>query len=62
MLAYNTAALTGIASVGKLRDFDHHFPAGDAVQTNGSAPLLGALFKMKRKGVGMTIERIERAA
>lgn len=62
LLAYNTAALSGIAYVGKLRTFEEHFPNGDAVQTSGSAVLLSALFKMKRKGVSMTIERIDRAA
>jgi hypothetical protein len=55
VLAYNIAALTGAAFVGKLKTFAE-YNASD-VNPNGAA-LLGVLFKMKRRGVPMQIEKV----
>lgn len=66
LLAYNAAALTGLAFVGKLKTFDEHFPPSvEAEQSQAGlspegAKILGALFKLKRKGVVMTFEKITR--
>ena len=60
MLAWNTAALTGAAFVGKLKPLTECFVEGDAkpgLDNNGAA-LLGALFKMRNRGVAMTVEKI----
>jgi hypothetical protein len=57
-LAWNIAALSALASVGKLKSFDESFVTGEDGATGGSAKVLGLLFRLKRKGVPMTIEKI----
>lgn len=62
LLAYNIAALTGCAFAGKLKPFAEHFPPLDeeteSGMTDDSAKMLSALFKLKSRGVTMTVEKI----
>lgn len=64
LLAYNIAALTGSAFVGKLRRFADVFPEPEIRQTPRegmtpeSAALLGAMFRLQQGGVEMTVEKI----
>jgi hypothetical protein len=54
-LAYNIAALTGAAFAGELKTFaEYNTPDVNPK----SAALLGALFRMKRRGVPMQIEKV----
>lgn len=55
-LAWNTAALAGLAYHGKLKSFEECF--AQPGKSNGGAALLSALFKMKSRGVAMTVEKI----
>lgn len=57
-LAYNTAALAGVAFAGKLRSFDNYFREH---VPNSDLALLGSLRKLKARGVGMKIERLQRS-
>lgn len=55
------ANFAGAAFAGKLQDLDHYLPENAEAKQNNAA-LLGFLLKLKRKGVPMTVERVERAA
>lgn len=57
--AWTYAALAASASVGKLPTLDTLLTSGDDQRT-GNAKLLSGLFKLKAKGVNMTVEKIER--
>lgn len=58
--AWQIAVMVGPATAGKLRDLDDYLPSDTIERTKGSAQALGFLFKLKRKGIPMTIEKIER--
>jgi ribosomal protein L18E len=53
--------MVGAAFVGKLKTLSEYLASlMPEEQANTNAALLSALFKLKRKGVPMKIERIER--
>ncbi len=59
-LAWQIAGMTAVASAGKLPTLDSLLAPKEATQAVGSAKLLNYLFKLKGRGVPMTVERIER--
>lgn len=57
--AWQVAAMSAAASVGKLKDLREYLPGDvDEKRTPGSSWVLSQLFKMKAKGVPMKIERV----
>lgn len=63
ILAWQIGNFAGAAFAGKLQNLAHYLPTkGEQSPQQSSAMLFGFLMKMKRKGVPMTVERIERAA
>lgn len=61
LLAYNTAALAGLAFVGKLKSLSESFGSDEERQdTPGSMKVLGLLLKMRRNGIPMEIEKVTR--
>jgi hypothetical protein len=59
-LAWQIAAFTGAASVGKLKSPDEYMPTVDRQTTPGAMKLVGFMQRLKRRGIPVTIERIER--
>ena len=63
MVAYTSAALNGLAFVGKLKPYEEHFPnpansAEASTMPPEGAKMLSAIFKLKQRGVPMKIERV----
>lgn len=65
-MAWNIAAMTGAAFVGKLKSYSETFPPNEEEKeaatglSRDGAHLLGALFRLRSRGVSMTIEKITR--
>lgn len=61
-LAYNIASMSGAAFAGKLKAFAEHFPPLDDAEPVGMSPegakVLGALFRLRKQGVAMRVEKI----
>lgn len=57
-LAWQVAALTGAASVGKLKPLDDYLASLEPEQTYNDAMLLSGLFKLKASGVPMDIKKL----
>lgn len=60
--AWQIANFAGASFGGKLQDLDHYLPTEGGEKPQSVAALFGFLMKMRRKGLPMTVERIERAA
>lgn len=58
--AWHIGVMSGLAYAGKLRALEDYLPGPANEGTKGAAQALGFLFKLKRKGIPMTIEKIER--
>jgi hypothetical protein len=60
-LAWQIAAFTGAASVGKLKAPDEYLPNDEARHvTPGSMKMIGFMRRLQHRGIPVTIERIER--
>lgn len=57
-LAWQTAVLTGAASVGKLKPLDDYLSEMEPEQTTNNAALLSGLFRLKARGVPMDIKKL----
>lgn len=62
LLAWQIGNFTGAAFGGKLKDFKHYSREETEDNSRGGFALLGRLLAMKSRGVGMTVERLTRAA
>lgn len=59
-MAWQIAAMTGAASVGKLKPVDDYLPSDHPVGTPGAMKMLGYMRSLQRRGIPIEIERIER--
>lgn len=58
--AWQIAALVGVAFAGKLKTSEEYMPTEDLPVTPGATKMLGYLFKLQKRGIPMTIEKVER--
>ena len=56
--AYNVAALSAAASVGKLKKFDHYLAQTRGHQPQGPAEMLATMKELQARGAPMTIRRV----
>lgn len=59
--AYNIASMSGAASVGKLKKFDHYLAQIKPRTAQGPAEMLATLRELKARGVPMEIKKVEGA-
>lgn len=59
--AWQTGAFAGAASNGKLKEVEHYLPDDEEpTGTPGAMKFVSLMHKLRRKGLPITIERIER--
>lgn len=58
--AWQIAAFTGAAFVGKLKMPEEYLPTDAPPVTPGATKMLGYLFRLHNRGLPMTIEKVER--
>lgn len=59
-MAWQIAAFTGAAFVGKLKGPEEYLPDSRPIGTPGAMKTLGFLMRLQRRGIPMQIERVER--